>query len=276
MTVPGVESHELPKRLQDVITPIKDLATVHQLKQSVMQLPVVQQASQDLTQFVPDNSVSAYRMDLSWAGVSKLESVTVVRIGLRGATGQKGALTVVFEDQNSSAQWDVPLDWQSVTTLNTRALQDLEFQKLMGVTTAMERYLDFEHIGGLRSITYMSDNSSSRVANVLLIPILTAPQGTVIGHLIYTDSEKGAKAAVMANGILSGYARGKLVQHPMDECLVSWFDCVMNCICGATVGSCVIAISGCIGACCSCANLVSCIPCAGCAAGAIYCMLSCA
>lgn len=144
-----------------------------------------------------------------------------------------------------------------------------EYETIKSYIEDNEGVLDFKSLEAINYTRHLSDSDDVVEFNTLSVIVRDVNSQEAIGQIQYNDLEDQfslylgeEKVAVSAAG---------LEVTPAASCLVSWMDCMLKCLCGATSGSCAIAISGCIGACCGCTGWVSCIPCAGCITGVALC-----
>jgi hypothetical protein len=229
-------------------------------------------SSTSLFQFKPDPEKAKIRKT-DYAQTDELKelgSVTNLRVTLVGPNNEKGELTYTFNNSYYGIQYDVPATKNIQNELIEKMINQVEFQRLAGKISEQKNYIDFKNSRTMSHEKILSDKEETEHYNYIMTPILDK-QKQDQGTIMFSDAPN-SHPILFTEDKVERYLGGDIVSSSSDFCLVDWMNCVLNCVCGGTAGSCAIAISGCVGACCGCSTYATCIPCAGCAAGAMTCM----
>ncbi|KQL50564.1 hypothetical protein AN964_23215 [Heyndrickxia shackletonii] len=148
-----------------------------------------------------------------------------------------------------------------------------DFNTIVEYVTINGGVLDYDSAEATNYKRELSDSDQVTEFNVLTTIVRDTNTNEPIGQIQYNDN--GDRITLYLGEEEVSVSEGEMEVNAAASCLVKWMNCMLNCLCGSTVGSCAIAISGCIGACCGCSGVVGCLPCAGCMAGVGACGAKC-
>ena len=198
----------------------------------------------------------------------ELGVVKHLRIPLRTDSDEEGYIIYSFNDHHYSIQISMSVTHKKDELLN-QLRNHKNFEKLVQKIRAENYVLEFDDVQVLNHQKFLSDANNVSEYNVLSANIKDTETNESVGFLHFNTQE--GEPYLYLGDEQFGVVDDDVVQINASSCLVSWMNCMLMCLCGATSGSCAIAISGCIGACCGCTGWISCIPCLGCAAGVAAC-----
>ncbi len=256
----------------DVLTPLTlGKAELNRIFNEIQKNGILPHTQTFTKQMSDTEEPSAFEYDLDAMGIQEDGIATLLKSTIQ-TEGKDGELIYVYNDKFWASKISVLLeDKTEFKDFEINAINKKDFNQLLQYVNRLGFSVNKREVSVYKETIRTSEHEKEETVLTYLLPVYG--NNGQVGNLAYNDKEN--KSLFIQGDHISYAENNTVVTAQGDTCVISFINCLLNCLGCTSVPTCAILGGACLSSCCACASIIGCLGCYACAFSVGWCSAKC-